>query len=215
MPQVLIDLSKWLSQYAPQLSNQTRDGRINSAFNEDEIINIISTKYSFPTGYVLRRAQIRDWFDMAIENRDTHEFYPINIKVTRTHSADNLNCKLGVYYALTGCMPDFGNEVQWAPYIQKLRENLDKNTSKDYYFLIVNKDRKSDIFCNSLKGISSLQPNGNNLPFQCKWDDNRTYRDCTHEVAKEKILKIFSESIKLRAEIYFIFKKYFPQYVEC
>lgn len=213
MPQVLIDLCKWLSEYAPQLSSRTRDGRINSAFNEDEIVDIINTRYTFPDGYVLNQSPIRDWFDIAIENTRTNEFYPINIKVTTTHTADNLNCKLGLYYALTGCLPDFKNEITWSPYIKKLHDHLDRKTDKDYYFLIVNKDRKTDIFCNSLKGINSLQRNGNNLPFQCKWEDNRRYQEKTHAESRDYILKVFGESIKMRAELYFIFKRYFENYV--
>ena len=158
----------------------------------------------------------REWYDFALEisdNRGNTSFYPVNIKVTDTTHADNLNCKLGIYYALTGMLPDFHNETKWQVYFNKLKQYIGKDTSKDYYFLIVNKNKSNDIFCNTLKGLCSLQPNGNNLPFQCKWDCNRKETHRNFESAKQMIMSTFAESIKLRSDIYIQFKNLFPEYV--
>ncbi|GAA8925683.1 hypothetical protein VN0932_14270 [Helicobacter pylori] len=97
-------------------------------------------------------------------------FYPVNIKTTTTKTADNLNCQSG------------------------------KNTDRDYYFLIINKNDPKDIFINSLKGIQTLQPN--NLPFQCKWDNNREITQRDFDGSKNFILSALAESVKLRANIY-------------
>ena len=40
-----------------------------------------------------------------------------------------------------------------------------KNNKKDYYFIVMNKTDASDIIVNSVKGLSVLTPNINNLPF--------------------------------------------------
>lgn len=208
VPKIINDISLHLTEKNIIFSKQFEDGRVNASINEDEVIKAIQQKFTIEV------PRSRAWFDFAVE--ENNEFYPVNIKVTdTTHAADNLNCKLGIYYALTGLMPDFPNEIRWLSYFEKLKENLGTEHSKDYYFLIFNKQNPTDIFANTLKGLQDLQPNGNNLPFQCRWDTNREYKERTFDEAKEFILSIFGTSIKLRSEIYFNFKKYFSEYVLC
>ena len=184
------------------LSKNSPDGRINSALNEDEIINILSSKF------IIERPDTRDWYDFSFKQNDN--FYPVNIKISTTKTADNLNCKLGIYYALTGELPDFNNGVNWETYFATLSKNIKEN-SKDYYFLIINKDNTKDIFATSLKCLTNLVANGNNLPFQVKWDDNRTLINRSFNEAKSFILRNLGESLKLRADAYFLFTKYFNE----
>lgn len=197
---MLLKMVDFLRTHYFTLSIQSPDGRINSVFNEDEICDLLNEKF------IIYRPKIRDWVDFYfIENEI---FIPVNIKVSTTKTADNLNCKLGIYYALTGQIPPFNNGVSWENYFGTLRENLQENTA-DYYFLIINKDNPNDVFATSLKGLESINPNGNNLPFQAKWDSNRNHihRDFTQ--AEEFILTTFGESLKLRVDAYFSFRKYF------
>ena len=159
LPQMLLKMVDFLRTQNFTLSIQSRDGRINSAFNEDEIFILLSQNFS------INRPNMRDWVDFSfIENEI---FIPVNIKVSTTETADNLNCKLGIYYALTGQIPPFNNGVSWENYFKTLSENLQENTT-DYYFLIINKDNPNDVFATSLKGLETINPNGNNLPFQAK-----------------------------------------------
>ena len=174
-PKTLEEIKDFLQQHHFTLTQTTRDGRVNSAFNEDEIVALIDEH--FP----IRRPKIRDWFDFAFEENDI--FYPVNIKVSTTETADNLNCKLGIYYALTGKLPDFKNGISWENYLHKLKDNIHDN-NRDYYFLIVNKDNTQDIFISSLKTISHLVPNGNNLPFQAQWNENKTPQIRDYKQAK-------------------------------
>lgn len=205
IPNKLIQIKDYLIETQVHLSSPLKDGRLNSSFNEDEIIRILKTPFQ------INEPQSRQWFDFSFE--ENGEFYPVNIKVTTTDTADNLNCKLGIYYALTGLMPDFSNGVDWLTYFERLKENIGKNESKDYYFLIVNKNNPKDIFINTLKSIKTLQANGNNLPFQCKWNDNRLMQQRSFEESKQFILSKFGESIKLRADMYFNFKRLFNEYL--
>lgn len=200
LPQKLLEIVKFLQTQNIALSIQSRDGRINSAFNEDEIFTILNQNFT------INRPNMRDWVDFSFDENNV--FIPVNIKVSTTKTTDNLNCKLGIYYALTGQIPPFNNGVSWDNYFKNLSENLKENTA-DYYFLIINKDNPADVFATSLKGLESIVPNGNNLPFQAKWDSNRYYihRDFTE--AKNFILKTFGESLKLRADAYLSFRKYF------
>jgi hypothetical protein len=204
-PKELTNIVAFLKKEKVNLSAKFSDGRINASINEDEIIKSLKKKIDI----IVPKA--RAWYDFAVETKSN--FFPVNIKVTDTTHADNLNCKLGIYYALTGLLPDFPNETNWLSYFEKLKENLGKNEDKDYYFLIVNKTDKQDVFINTLKSLCKLQPNGNNLPFQCKWDENREIVSRDFKKSEKFILSTFGDSIKLRAEIYFNFKKLFPNYV--
>lgn len=94
-----------------------------------------------------------------------------------------------------------------------MKENIGKNKHKDYYFLIINKNDTNDIFVNSLKFIKTLQANGNNLPFQCKWNDNKEMEERSFEDSQKFILTKFGESIKLRNNIYLNFKRLFNEYI--
>ncbi|WP_334090175.1 restriction endonuclease [Helicobacter typhlonius] len=200
IPHLLIQIVDFLKRSPVALSKQSRDGRINSAFNEDEIFKCLETNFA------INRPNMRDWVDFSFEENNI--FYPVNIKVSTTKTTDNLNCKLGIYYALTGKIPPFGNGVSWDCYFKSLKENIQQN-SKDYYFLIINKDNSSDVFATSLKNLESILPNGNNLPFQAKWNNNRKLINRDFESAKAFLLGTFEESLKLRADAYLHFKKYF------
>ena len=205
MSKVLEEIILYLRSLDIKLSSKTDDGRINASINEGELIKQIKKKYS------INVPRKRSWYDFSITEND--EFFPVNIKVTKTNQADNLNCKLGIYYALTGLIPDFANEISALKFFERLKQNLTTHTNKDYYFLVFNKTDSKDIFYNSLRGLQELQVNGNNLPFQCRWDKNKEIKPRSFEEAKDFLLQTYGASIKLRADMYFNFKKYFPEYV--
>ncbi|EQD88519.1 hypothetical protein HPSA50_0836 [Helicobacter pylori SouthAfrica50] len=192
IPTQLNEIAEFLRTNPYSLSQPLQDGRLNSSVNEEEILNTIKGHFS------IQLPKAREWWDFGFEENDI--FYPVNIKITTTKTADNLNCKLGIYYALCGLLPEFNNEIAWEKYFQKLHKDLGTNTNRDYYFLIINKNDPKDIFINSLKGIQTLQPN--NLPFQCKWDNNREIVQRSFMESKNFILSALAESIKLRANIY-------------
>ncbi len=191
IPTQLNEIAKFLKTNPYNLSQPLQDGRLNSSVNEEEILNTI--KHFFP----IQLPKAREWWDFSFEENDI--FYPVNIKTTTTKTADNLNCKLGIYYALCGLLPTFNSEIAWEKYFQKLHKDLGKNTDRDYYFLIINKNDPKDIFINSLKGIQTLQPN--NLPFQCKWDNNREIIQRDFDGSKNSILSALAKSVKLRSNI--------------
>ncbi len=204
IPTQLNEIAEFLKTNPYNLSQPLQDGRLNSSINEEEILNTI--KDYFP----IQLPKAREWWDFSFKKNDI--FYPVNIKTTTTKTADNLNGKLGIYYALCGLVPEFNNEIAWEKYFQKLHKDLGKNTNRDYYFLIINKNDPKDIFINSLKGIQTLQPN--NLPFQCKWDNNREIIQRDFDESKNFILSTLAKSVKLRANIYLTFKEFFGESFE-
>ncbi|GAA8994773.1 hypothetical protein HpHA106_09990 [Helicobacter pylori] len=201
IPTQLNEIAEFLKTNPYNLSQPLQDGRLNPSVNEEEILNTIK---HFP----IQLPKAREWWDFSFEENDI--FYPVNITTTKT--ADNLNGKLGIYYALCGLLPTFNNEIAWEKYFQKLHKDLGKNTDRDYYFLIINKNDPKDIFINSLKGIQTLQPN--NLPFQCKWDNNREIIQRDFDGSKNFILSALAKSVTLRANIYLAFKEVFGEFFE-
>ncbi|QTO93465.1 restriction endonuclease [Helicobacter pylori] len=204
VPTRLNEIAEFLKTNPYNLSQPLQDGRLNSSVNEEEILNTI--KDYFP----IQLPRAREWWDFSFEENKI--FYPVNIKTTTTKTADNLNGKLGIYYALCGLLPEFNNEIAWEKYFQKLHKDLGTNTNRDYYFLIINKNDPKDVFINSLKGIQTLQPN--NLPFQCKWDNNREIVQRSFIESKNFILSALAKSVTLRANIYLAFKEVFGEFFE-
>lgn len=198
--QVLNNIVQYLTCQNINFSNNYEDGRVNSIANESEVLKIIEKNFeiNIPTS--------RSWADFFI--CDT---IPVNIKITTTKTADNMSSKKGIYYALTGQIYP-GND-SWENYLRLLRDNI-KETDKDYYFLVCNKDSPTKIFFNSLKSLQSLTPNGNNLPFQIKWSQNENRINRNFEDAKKLILTTLGVSITKRADAYISFKKYFKEYIE-
>jgi hypothetical protein len=207
MPDIINQILEYLQETNEKLilSQNDSDGRINSVQNEKEILDLIAKKFK------IERPRHRHWFDFAIYD-ENNNFYPVNIKVTTTKTNDNLSSKLGIYYALTGKIPDFNNEINWEEYFKNLKENI-QESKEDYYFLIVNKKDIGDVFANSLKQLKILTPNGNNLPFQATWNRNRIPQKRNFGESKDFILQNFGKSIDLRANIYKNFKKHFGEYL--
>ena len=185
--QVLTEIQRYLASDGPELSRRFQDDRTNSLINEGEILDVIERQFQ------IERPDARHWYDFSIEGQ------PVNIKVSNMNRNDNLSCKLGVYYALTGLWPNFQNEIGWDRYFKLLAKNLGKKTTGNYHFLVMSKHSVNDVLLIGLKELAELQPNGNNLPFQCNWSKNRTPISRTHDQAIQFILRNLRLSLELRA----------------
>ena len=77
--------------------------------------------------------------------------------------------------------------------IKKIKKKkFNKNYKKDYYFIVLNKKNNKDIIINSIKGLTKLNSNINNLPFQVCWNKNRFYEYKNIN----KIIKLFINCLK-------------------
>ncbi|TLD85055.1 restriction endonuclease [Helicobacter sp. MIT 11-5569] len=165
------------------LTNESDDGRLNSATNEEIILKKLIENFK-----EIKVPSIREWYDFRIVDKD--EIF-INIKISDLSNsvADNCSSKLGMGYALSGIknMP-----LSWDKFHKMLADEL--KIGYDYYFLVINKNDTKDCFYTSLKRIQTLVPNGNNLPFQCDWSKNREFSDRSEIEATRYILKTYIES---------------------
>lgn len=218
--QILDEIVNSLKKKNLSYSAPSKDGRVNSALNEDQIVNELKKIFATNNFFIKNNLQIkapniRDWYDFAIGSLVDSEFFiPVNIKVSVLNT-DNLNCKLGIYYALTGLVPsNLSNEAGWDKFFRILHTNINTKTDKDYYFLVANKNDNKDYFWNSLKQLTSLIPNGNNLPFQANWAQNREKTHRTHDQAGAFILDVFKKSIYKRTSIRDSFDTYMDQHLK-
>lgn len=139
---------------------------------------------------------------------------PANVKLTKCKTPDNTNCKSGIFYVLTGKLPQaFGisNATPYPLLLKILFDNIDltdKNIS-DYYFIVYNKD-SNRYFWSSLRNINEAIPNGSNLPFQIHWGKEfslgRKYKNTID--TSIILLKAYYESFSKRAEPLNEIKKY-------
>ncbi|QCD53355.1 restriction endonuclease [Campylobacter sp. RM16192] len=192
----LQDMVDFLRENPVRLINDNDDGRINSATNENIVLDKLSTKFD------INIPQVRCWYDfvMPLQNK---LFVNVKISDLSNNSADNCSSKLGMGYALCGIenLP-----IHWEKFHQILANEL--KTGYDYYFLVVNKNNTSDCFWTSLKRIKTLTSNGNNLPFQCDWSQNRDFSSRSEIEATRYILKTYIESWDKKAKGYpFILKE--------
>lgn len=216
---ILQYITDHLKQRHINYRHDNRDGRVNSSLNEgqiiDELINFFAIdEYIKNNKFNIKRAQMRDWYDFAITDESDPDFFvPVNVKVTELGTADNLNCTFGIYFALTGMLPT-GVSYRWGSFFEKLKTNINKFEDKDYYFLVANKGDNKDFFWNSLKRLNCITSNGNNLPFQANWDDNRIQKARSHAEAGVFILNTLKDSVYKRAQIKDFFDTYIKPQIE-
>lgn len=194
LPLIMYKIKKYLKLQAFKFSNQNEDGRINSCIDEEGIIKLLIEKFDKR----IKKPKIRMWYDILAFDY-IYGWIPINIKTTTTTTSDNTGNLAMCVYAYTNELLDihrdksYDNGIMSNILYNKLKnKNYNKNNKKDYYFIVLNKTDKTDIIINSVKGLTILTPNINNLPFQVNWDKNREF---TYEKISKKI-KLFINCVK-------------------
>jgi len=122
------------------------------------------------------------WYDILAFDT-MYGWIPINIKTTTTITSDNTGNLAMCVYAYTDAMLDIHKEFTYENgkmseilFTKLKNKEYNRNNKKDYYFIVLNKTNATDVIVNSLKGLSVLTPNINNLPFQVCWNKNRTFK---------------------------------------
>jgi hypothetical protein len=136
------------------------------------------------------------WYDITVFDVISG-WLPVNIKTTTTLTKDNTGNLAMCVYAYTNEILDlnksYENGKMSSILINKLKDKeYNCISKKDYYFIVLNKKNSNDIIINSVKGLSLLTPNINNLPFQICWNKNRNFQ---YENIKIKI-KLFIDCLK-------------------
>lgn len=205
IPEPLLEIADWVAGKKFKLVKGNENHRIDSVKSHSLILEKLVETKAFA---VKPHPKVTSgWFSFEVDHAG--KSLPVKIKVSSFSRADNLNCKLGIYHALTGLRPQFTDEITWGKYFQALKSNLDPECDDDFYFLVVNRNASEEVFCNSLKGLHVIRPNGSNVPFQCNWAENREPSQRSNAAATEYILDNLGKSARLRAEMWDGYQKYF------
>ena len=192
LPIIMYKIRNYLKLQNFIFTNDIEDGRINSSLDEDKIISLLINKFTNN----IKKPKIRMWYDILAYDY-IYGWIPINIKTTTTKTADNTGNLAMCVYSYTDEILDINKSYENGKMSKILftklkNKNYNKDYKKYYYFLVLNKTKSSDIIINSLKGLSILTPNINNLPFQICWDKNRNF---IYENINMKI-KLFIDCLK-------------------
>jgi hypothetical protein len=178
LPFIMYKIEKYLKSRIFQFSTQNEDGRINSCMDEVEVIKLLVTQF----GSKIKKPKQRMWYDILAFDY-IYGWIPINIKTTTTMTSDNTGNLAMCVYAYTDEVLDIHRDKTYENgkmsdiLFNKLKnKKYNTNHKKDYYFIVLNKTDANDIIINSVKGLSILTPNINNLPFQVCWEKNKTFQ---------------------------------------
>jgi hypothetical protein len=168
------------------------DGRINSCFDEDTV--------KFLLKRVLKKRAIlpkkRKWYDILLYDYK-YKWIPVNIKSSTLNNSDNTGNMAMCVHAYTDEVLDLNKNHNSGKmsrlFMEKINSNqFNYNHKKDYYFIVVNKNKTTEVIINSVLGLTYLTPNNNNLPFQVCWEYNKTFN---YGNIKSKV-KMFMECLK-------------------
>jgi len=194
LPLIMYIIQHYLKSQTFNFSTQNEDGRINSCIDEDEVIKLLIKKFNNK----IHKPKIRMWYDILVFDC-IYGWIPINIKTTTTITSDNTGNLAMCVYAYTDEILDIHKNTSYENgkmsniLFNKLKnKKYNTNNKKDYYFIVLNKTCASDIIINSVKGLTILTPNINNLPFQVNWSKNRIFK---YDNINKKI-KIFIDCLQ-------------------
>ena len=179
LPLIMYIIKKYLESQAFRFSTQNEDGRINSCLDETNVIEMLIKKFGEK---IIKPKCIRKWYDILVFDY-IYGWLPVNIKTTTTKKPDNVGNLTMCVYSYTDEKLDIhpdksyqNGEMSDILFNKLENKKYNTNNKKDYYFLVLNKTDASDIIVNSVKGLTILHPNINNLPFQVRWDKNKTFK---------------------------------------
>lgn len=208
IPVVLQEAADLLSESSFELPRGSGDSRRDSGAGETTVIQILQNEQRWNvTSENIGKPTNRAPYDMTFEN------LLVDIKISGMSGQDNTNAKKAVYYLLTGedgktnPIPNHNK-----PFWKSLKERENPNETRDFYYLVVNKNDTSDVFVVSLKHIAKVMPSANNQPFQAKWDDCRVPKHRTWEEAKNYLLGQWAESIMRLQKTLKAMPSYYPEF---
>ena len=179
LPYILVQIQRFISRNIAikDISHNTDDGRVNSNFDEQKIISLITSNELFRPYVIVPNKRM--WYDILVKDL-VYGLCPVNIKTTNLNTADNVGNLSLCVQAYTDYTMDYNkfytNNSMYKILLNKLKNaEINKNQHKDYFFLVVNKKDPTDVIINSVLGLHKLTKNLNNLPFQVNWKYNRIY----------------------------------------
>ena len=195
LPNILCRIQKDLQEEGIKLCTITgQDGRTESCIDETIIIKWLQEKEEY--GSRIFKSVPKHWTDMVVYDFQ-YGLLPVNIKTTTMKTCDNTGNLAMCVYAYTDEVLDlktkYNNGSMSEILVDKFKKKeYNQNDKKDYYFLVVNKKNPTDVVINSVKGLTTLNPNSNNLPFQVKWNKNQEF--CYKPI--EEVIELYRKTMR-------------------
>ncbi len=180
LPLVMYKMAQFLKRHSIIFTRATRDGRVNSAIDEDRVIAALVKHYK------IVKPAARTWYDFLVHD-NLVGYIPVNVKITTMTTADNIGNLATCLYSYTNHPMDlfntrYNNGMASLILTDKLyKREYNRNAKRDYYFLVLKKtvdteSNHSRVIVNSVKGLKIIKPNINNLPFQVNWNQNQEFK---------------------------------------
>ena len=203
MPFIMYKIQHYLINEPFIFSKQLSDGRVNSSIDEEILTDKLMSHFGHE---IIKKTKCRTWYDIKVFDK-YYGWIPVNIKTTTMKTSDNTGNLAMCVYAYTDEVLDldkqYSNGEMSRLFYEKLKyKKYNRNYKKDYYFLVLNKNNQKDVVINSIKGISHITPNLNNLPFQICWNKNRTYKYEHINIKISKLLEVLKRSPPSWEEIF-------------
>ena len=217
IPRIFKEITQHLKDEGITLVSGGADGRLDSAASESKIISALQNKPNSNWQVITPNTKNnRSWYDFTCTNTKTGDKYYCDIKISDfTHkSSDNMNAKKPIYWLLTGKNPEKVPD-QNAPFFKSMKDNENLEEDRDFYYLVINKNKTKDIFVVSLKNINpdGVISNHNNPPIQANWNKCRKEVKRDMQEAKDFLLDRWAHSITRHLEILKgAMPKYYPEY---
>lgn len=174
-------LAEYITTKSIDMSSiEGEDGRITSAVKEADVLEVIKEYYKDKENIELDVPKIRNWYDYAIVIKNAHSqeiFVPVNIKLPKltSNSGDNSSSIDGLVWTFYNDTEGIKGSGKWSnmkKIIDKYDESHISRVENDYYYLVIDKENSNTVFFNSIKQITEVKKNSNNLPFQIVWKNN-------------------------------------------
>lgn len=189
IPESLLKAKGLLEGNVAKMSKLFIDGRLNSVIDEINVVSFLDKHLQ------VKIPSKRMWYDVLIYDTE-YGWIPCNIKTTTTETNDNVGNLSVCVHALTSHELDFDKSYKNGYLSDVLIDcirsgQLNTDTRKDYFFLVINKVTR-EVIVNSVLGLTSVVSNVNNLPFQIKWKNNKKYNHVSISHTTNMILDAMS-----------------------
>jgi hypothetical protein len=174
IPKILKDVAEAVRKEKIAISNTgSGEGRHESLNDEGSVIRFLTSHPDL--GEYCRDQLPRRFGDMIVTDYDGITEYVVNIK-TSLGGNDNATSKIGFLYALTDMEPEeMPGNMNWKKFMKLLKERKADISTKDYWFLCVDKKDSSNVMIRGAKQINCWKENANPANMlQIAWKKEKT-----------------------------------------
>ena len=173
------------------LCNTSKEGRVNSVFDEDNIIKTLEGEFK---EYIVRPTSTRNWYDFMLQLQNDN--IPCNIKVSKG-GTNNALCKKALVYTFSTLQDDeipanmsFNKMIELIE--QNKRQERSHDCTKEYFYIYVDKIDHT-IIVRSLCDIQHYVPSAQNW-LQINWDKEKKVNseNIQHENLQDSYIRIRS-----------------------